>query len=349
MCGIAGFNRAEGRSSIPNGRTFAIALAIGIEPRGRDATGFAWWEAEDDTNVWYTKQQGHATRVAPHAPLPKKGIRTLAAHTRYLTLGSAEDNNNNHPVVADGITCVHNGRVENHDELIELTGLERVGAVDSWAIPALLSKQAELGAGHPKELLELIHGVAAISWLDANDPDILHLARLSTRPLHIGWTKRGDLVFSSTQATMQKASKLAKVGIEDIIEVPEGTYMRVRNGAFEEWDSFKVNHPKVVAPDTDVVGYKPATKKGQHKPWPKAGKQQPTPNQNRQDYNHYRMPHIPQYTDGDLTGFDAWEDSVDWDQAVKPLKDTPYDSMVDLDWPPTEPSDEDLWDLIAGE
>ena len=148
-----------------------------------------------------------------------------------------------------------------------------------------------------------------------------------------------------------------KVGIEDIIEVPEGTYMRVRNGAFEEWDSFKVNHPKVVAPDTDVVGYKKpakkakATGKGQHKPWPKAGKQQPTPNQNRQDYNHYRMPHIPQYA-ANLEGFDAWEESIDWDSVTTPVRSLgvgSYDSMLDLDWPPAEPSDEELWDLIAGE
>ena len=141
MCGIAGFNRAEGRSSIPNGRTVRHRSRYRHRvERKRDATGFAWWEAEDDANnVWYTKQQGHATRSGTQSRrCPRRASVPSPLTLSYLTLGSAEDNNNNHPVVADGITCVHNGRVENHDELIELTGMERVGAVDSWAIRRLV-------------------------------------------------------------------------------------------------------------------------------------------------------------------------------------------------------------------
>ena len=280
MCGIAGFSRAE-KSSIPNGRKFAIVLAETIESRGRHATGFGWFENDDQTNAWYAKQKGKASDVARQLSLPGRGISVLAAHTRHFTKGDPSIYENNHPIVEGPIVATHNGRCDNDEELMALTEAVQPGkgTVDSFAIAALLANVSKLGANHVTEMLEMVRGVAALAWLDAEDHNVLHLARLSTRPLHIGWTKRGDLVFSSTQATMQKASKLAKVGIEDIIEVPEGTYMRVRNGAFEEWDSFKVNHPKVVAPDTDVVGYKPATKKGQHRPWPKAGKQQPTPNQ----------------------------------------------------------------------
>lgn len=259
MCGIAGFSRNTERSSIPNGRRFAVALAEGIESRGRDATGFTWQERDDAANVWYSKQQGPASKVANRLALPGKGITNLLAHTRFLTLGGAENNDNNHPVVADHITCTHNGRVENHDELIEMTGLDRIGEVDSWSIPALLSQQAELGAAHPKELLELIHGVAAIAWLDASDPGVLHLARMSTRPLTIGWTKRGDLVYSSTRGTLEKGYKRGGVGVTDIIDIPEGTYLRVRDGAFEEWSEFKVNPPKAKAPDNDMPGLRPYT------------------------------------------------------------------------------------------
>ena len=255
MCGIAGYSRHPDRSSIPNGRKFAIALAHAIESRGRDATGFAWQERDDAENVWYSKQRGRATKVAADLALPNQGIRNLLAHTRYLTLGSAADNNNNHPVVADHVVLTHNGRIENHDELVELAGLARIGKVDSWSVAALLSQQSELSANSPQELLELVVGVAALAWLDTSDPDVMHLARLSTRPLTVGWTKRGDLVYSSTRRTLEQGAKLGGVGVTDIIDIPEGTYLRVRGGAFEVWDTIKVNPPTIKQQTLDMPGY----------------------------------------------------------------------------------------------
>lgn len=254
MCGIAGYSRNLERSSIPNGRDFARALTLAIEPRGKHATGGAWWERSDPANVWYSKMEGPARHVVDRLALPAEGITTAAMHTRFATLGKSSDLDNVHPVVAGAITCTHNGRVENHDELIELTGLARIGQVDSWSIPALLSQQDELGADHPKELLELIHGVAAIAWLDANEEGVLHLARCSTRPLFIGWTRRSDLVYSSTRKTLEAGARRGKVGVHDIMEVPEGTYMRISDGKFDEWDTFKVNPPKEPAIDMDMPG-----------------------------------------------------------------------------------------------
>lgn len=219
-----------------------------IVSRGHDATGTGWWD-RDGINPWYSKLPGPATRTAHRLALPNKGITTLIGHTRHLTIGPASDEDNNHPVVAGNIVCTHNGRVENHEELIELSGLDRIGEVDSWAFPALLSQQEELGADHPKELLELFEGVASVAWLDASEPDVLHLARLSTRPLTIGWTRRGDLVYSSTRKTLTDGAKAARTRVDSIISVPEGTYMRIRDGVFEEWSEFKVRGPRKVVPD----------------------------------------------------------------------------------------------------
>lgn len=320
MCGIAGYSRNNPRTSIPNGRKFAIALSLGIESRGRDATGFAWQERDDLESVWYSKRKGRATQVASSLALPYEGIQNLAAHTRFLTLGSAENNDNNHPVVANGVTAVHNGRVENHQELVALSGLERVGIVDSWAIPALLSQQAELGADHPTELLELIEGVAAIAWFDSDDPGVLHLARLSTRPLTVGWTKRGDLVYSSTRQTLEKGMKAANVGIFDVIDIPEGTYLRVRDGAFEEWSSFKVRHP-VVTEDLDMPGAKP---KAKAKKAPRRGAMQMS-GLSSFDPDEDLLDSISDGTDylDTLADFDSWEsqvdarmDGIDWDNLV---------------------------------
>jgi glucosamine 6-phosphate synthetase-like amidotransferase/phosphosugar isomerase protein len=251
MCGICAISRAP-KTSIPNGREFAVNAVRAIESRGKHATGFGWAEG-DDPNVWYDKRQGPATKVAHHLQLPKKGIHTLMGHTRHFTLGSPSVYENNHPVVSGSIVAVHNGRVSNHNDLVRLSGVERIGLVDSFAIPALLS--ADLSADHPTELLELVEGCAAIAWMDANDAGVLHLARLSERPMFVGWTKRDDLVMSSTKSTLELTGRLNKVHIRKITEIKEGTYLRVEAGAITERRKFKVNRPAIVTPeDVPMIG-----------------------------------------------------------------------------------------------
>lgn len=288
-------------------------MSHGIESRGRDATGFAWQERKDDDHVWYSKDAGPATKVAHRLALPGNGITNLLAHTRFATLGGSDNTDNVHPVVSENITVTHNGRVENHDELVKLSGLERIGEVDSWSIPALLSQQDALGADHPTELLELIHGVAAIAWLDAYDSGVLHLARLSTRPLTVGWTKKGDLVYSSTRRTLREGAAQGGVKIKDVIDIPEGTYLRVRDGAFEEWSTFKVNPPAKQQADLDMPGAKskPAKKgKGKSK-----GQMKLPPYTDLWSSVSSFDPDLDIFagepSDEDLlAGFDSWEENV---------------------------------------
>jgi glucosamine 6-phosphate synthetase-like amidotransferase/phosphosugar isomerase protein len=252
MCGICGISRAK-RTSIPNGREFAVNAVRAIESRGKHATGFGWAEG-DDPNVWYDKRQGPATKVAHHLQLPKKGIHTLVGHTRHFTLGSPSVYENNHPVVSGSIVAVHNGRVSNHKELVALSGVERDAEVDSFAIAALLASP-ELDGVHPTDLLELVEGCAAIAWMDANDTGVLHLARLSERPMFVGWTKRGDLIMSSTKSTLELTGRLNKVHIRKITEIKEGTYLRVEAGEITDRRKFKVNRPAVTTPeDVPMIG-----------------------------------------------------------------------------------------------
>jgi glucosamine 6-phosphate synthetase-like amidotransferase/phosphosugar isomerase protein len=250
MCGITAFSRAN-PTSIPNGMRFAHAAALAIESRGRHATGFGWADPADGWPT-YWRAPGAARVVAGDAPLPD-GIQALIGHTRYATKGDPKINVNNHPVVGPGIVLVHNGRVDNDDELIELSGLERTGDVDSQALPLLLGSDLANGV-HPVELLELVEGVAAIAWLDADSPHTLHLARLATRPLWIGRTRRGDLIASSTDRTLALTAKLAGVSIVGAEPVPEGTYLRVEAGRIVERRSFAVAE---AAPAPDDV---PATR-----------------------------------------------------------------------------------------
>lgn len=244
MCGIFALSRAS-RSSIPSGRRFAIAGVTAIESRGRHATGFGW--ADEQGWPWFWKQQGAASVVAKHADLPASGLRTLVGHTRHATVGSPSNNDNNHPVHADGLVLVHNGRVDNAADLTALSGADPIAEVDSESLALLLA--ADLGADHPVELLELVEGVAAIAWIDGYEPGVLHLARLSTRPLTVGWTRKGDFVASSTRHSLRETARLSGVRIEGVDDIAEGVYLRVEAGVITEYRKFVPRHPKAIVPE----------------------------------------------------------------------------------------------------
>jgi glucosamine 6-phosphate synthetase-like amidotransferase/phosphosugar isomerase protein len=231
MCGIFAVSRAE-HSSIIDSRRFIIAGLLAIESRGYDSTGVAYTRGKG-RHVWYSKAVGPATKVAGDLDLGSGPIRSAIGHTRWSSQG-AHTYDNAHPVVAANIVLAHNGVIDDV-ALLPLTAVERVGEVDSWALAAIIQNHVDIGSEHPADVLALVEGDAAVAWFDADEPEVLHLARLRGRPMTIGFTRRGDLVMSSTRQTMRLTSTLGDVGIEDVIDVPEWTYLRVYQGKIVEW------------------------------------------------------------------------------------------------------------------
>lgn len=178
MCGIGAVSRAE-HTGITHLKSLIVDLAKELEPRGHHATGFAWAHP-DDGHPWYWKRPGRASVVASGVPLPN-GVGSILAHTRWATNGNPKDNVNNHPMIAPGVTLVHNGILTNDLELLELLNVEAVSGCDSEALAWLVANGPEELGSEPWELLELVEGSAAIAWLDMTSPHVIHLARLADR------------------------------------------------------------------------------------------------------------------------------------------------------------------------
>lgn len=155
---------------------------------------------------------------------------TVILHTRWATQGSPENNDNNHPIVTGGVVGVHNGHLNNDDELFKWIGGERIGQVDSEAAFALLDR----GGMQPEDALDYLHGRAALAWLDKRSPRDLHLARVSGSPLAIGQTRHGSLVFASTMSLLAAACRQAEVRLTWTQYVEEYTYLKVRRGVIGE-------------------------------------------------------------------------------------------------------------------
>jgi glutamine phosphoribosylpyrophosphate amidotransferase len=226
MCGIGALSRAT-PSSLADGALSLRLMAMGLEERGRDATGFAF-TTRDVPHPHYWKDDMPASMCVWGAPLPNL-IRTAIVHTRFGTKGKASNPCNNHPIILPGISLVHNGIVTNDDEIFGMLNCKRVAEVDTEAVAALLAYGPEtFGTDDPAELLELVEGDAALAWINSADSSVLHLARLLDRPLVLAWTRKGDLLAASTHTALRFAAMDAT--IVDTRAVAEGTYLQVRAG-----------------------------------------------------------------------------------------------------------------------
>ncbi|WIC89112.1 glutamine amidotransferase domain protein [Arthrobacter phage Ottawa] len=228
MCGIAGISVAADDTTI-NTRVVAAELLRGIESRGRQATGAAWL-AKDGNTVDLTKVAVTAKTFLQHREehLPET-TPVMILHTRTGTHGSGANRDNLHPVVHERIVGVHNGVLRNHGKLFTAAKRVPTAEVDSEGIMAILNIEE-----HPTKVLGQLEGDAAVAWIDLEQPEVLHLACVTGRPLCIGQTKQGSLIFASTTKAVRDAA--AAGGLELVFEeeVKEETYLRVVKGIIME-------------------------------------------------------------------------------------------------------------------
>jgi glutamine---fructose-6-phosphate transaminase (isomerizing) len=221
VCGIAGYSFSSG-SEID--RTLAAqALLAGISERGADAVGYAFRGA--DGSIAVSKLRGGASALLDELDVPNETSQALL-HVRDYTKGPPEIGGNNHPIRHGSVVGVHNGVIENDDELLARYGIERFEedmTVDSEAIFALM----EFRAHDPRALGEL-RGAMAAAWLDENEPEALFVARGLHRPLWLG-TTRTEVFFASTRRALAIVEAAMRIRLQ-LREVREGRFMSLVEG-----------------------------------------------------------------------------------------------------------------------
>lgn len=223
MCGIAGMNLSPDENI--DARELATALLLGIEERGRDATGAAFFNGSEPT---VQKSDMDATEFVEYLDMNPDATNVIL-HTRWATKGPYTVNANNHPIDVNGIIGVHNGMVWNDDELFERIGADkRIAEVDSEAIFATLLH----GQEKAPHALARVEGSAAVAWIESyGDPDMLHASRVSSSPFVFAFSEAGSFVFASTEKALTAAT--ATVGMKIAggpYNLEEGVYLRVRHG-----------------------------------------------------------------------------------------------------------------------
>ncbi len=158
-----------------------------LEYRGYDSAGVA---IIDGHNLQRVRRLGKVQELARALDEQPLHGGTGIAHTRWATHGEPSETNA-HPHVSGTLTVVHNGIIENHEELrnkLKGLGYQFVSQTDTEVIVHLVHhhRQSEptLLAALQKAVKEL-RGAYGTVLVDATDPERLVVAR-SGSPLVIG-------------------------------------------------------------------------------------------------------------------------------------------------------------------
>lgn len=214
MCGIVGAIAA--RDVVP----ILIEGLKRLEYRGYDSAGIAVIHNGELRRIRSTGRVAMLERMAQEGHVAGDlGI----AHTRWATHGAPSEKNA-HPHVSGGISVVHNGIIENHDELREkLRGLgyQFVSDTDTEVVAHLvnlhLQQTGDLLAAVQGSLGELV-GAYAIAVVNIADPARLVVARMGA-PLLLGLGKGENFAASDASALVQVTQRVVYLEEGDCAEL----------------------------------------------------------------------------------------------------------------------------------
>ena len=216
MCGIVG--AIAGRDIVP----VLIEGLKRLEYRGYDSAGIAVINGK----LHRVRSTG---RVAELERLAQAGNVTGSigiAHTRWATHGAPSEKNA-HPHVSGGISVVHNGIIENHEEMREkLRGLgyRFVSDTDTEVIAHLvhrhLAQCGNLFEAVRRSLRELV-GAYAIAVINEADDARLVVARMGA-PLLLGVGDGENFAASDASALVQVTQRVIYLEEGDCAELARG-------------------------------------------------------------------------------------------------------------------------------
>lgn len=140
MCGIFGY---VGKRD--NGPELVVKGLQKLEYRGYDSWGVA---ADLGNELFIEKKVGKISEVKLNAFSEKKSTISIG-HTRWATHGGVTDvNAHPHFSTDKKVAVVHNGIIENYQEIREELGRENfISETDTEVIPQLISKHMQAGMG----------------------------------------------------------------------------------------------------------------------------------------------------------------------------------------------------------
>ena len=199
MCGIVG--AVADRDIVP----ILIEGLQRLEYRGYDSAGVAVLNGSQQMRRLRTVGKVQRLRDALDES-PAHGNLGIA-HTRWATHGVPSERNAHPHISRDGVAIVHNGIIENHEELradLERRGYQFSSETDTEVIAHRidlhLAGNGDLFTAVQQTVREL-HGAYALAVVSEKDPDTIVLARAGC-PVVIGLGENENFVASDVSALL---------------------------------------------------------------------------------------------------------------------------------------------------
>ncbi|MFK7829860.1 MAG: glutamine--fructose-6-phosphate transaminase (isomerizing) [Congregibacter sp.] len=229
-----------------------------LEYRGYDSAGMAL--IDNEHRLQLHKQQGKVAALESAQTLnPILGC-TGIAHTRWATHGKPSAANAHPHISGQRIAVVHNGIIENHNELREelrADGYEFVSATDTEVIVHLLHRQVEQGVSLLEAMrltVDRLSGAYALAAVDVESPHQVVAAR-SGSPLVVGVGIGENFLASDTLALRQVTDRFiyleegdlvlcsaSELSVYDVTGAPVEREMKRVSGDVEDADLGEFEH-----------------------------------------------------------------------------------------------------------
>jgi glucosamine--fructose-6-phosphate aminotransferase (isomerizing) len=241
MCGIVGYIGAQDAAPI-------LLEGLGrLEYRGYDSAGVA---VVCRSGLKIRKSQGRVADLAADLPARFKGSPGIG-HTRWATHGEpTAENAHPHTDASGRIAVVHNGIIENAEELrakLTADGVEFRSQTDTEVVPHLIAAAFAAGATDleqaVRQALRRVVGAYGIAVLDAENPDRIVVARNGS-PVLLGVGEREMFVASDVAALVGYTRQVVYLDDGELATITAGGYRTftlddrstAKSPAFIDWD-----------------------------------------------------------------------------------------------------------------
>jgi glucosamine--fructose-6-phosphate aminotransferase (isomerizing) len=216
MCGIIGYV----------GNQDAVPILIGglakLEYRGYDSSGVAVMQGE---KIAVRRSVGKLVNLQNSLKSNELKGTVGIGHTRWATHGKPSEQNA-HPHRSKGCVLVHNGIIENYQELkqqLQKDGYKFVSETDTEVVAHLIDKYLQKEnklADAVRLATKDVRGSYALAVISEREPGTLIAAR-SGCPLVVGRTKHASYVASDVMAMLAHTREVTYLEEGDVAEVTQ--------------------------------------------------------------------------------------------------------------------------------
>ncbi|MDW3955994.1 glutamine--fructose-6-phosphate transaminase (isomerizing) [Staphylococcus saprophyticus] len=235
MCGIIGYIGQD------NAKELLLKGLEKLEYRGYDSAGVA---VVNDEGTSVFKAKGRIAELRKVADSEATDGNVGIGHTRWATHGVPNyENSHPHQSTTERFTLVHNGVIENYEELRNeyLSDVSFISETDTEVIVQLVEYFSNSGLDTEAaftKVVSLLDGSYALGLIDNEDKDTIYVAK-NKSPLLIGVGDDFNVIASDAIAMLQVTNRYKEIHDHEIVIVKrDEVIIKNQKGQVQEREAY---------------------------------------------------------------------------------------------------------------